>query len=133
MARDTDPAATHAIRLRVRYAECDPQGVAHHGVYAAWLEYARTELLKTQGVSYRDLETAGVFFVVARMSMRFRRPARYDDEVEVVVHAIRSAGVKVDHRYEVRRDGDLLATAETTLACVDRDGALRPVPPELLP
>jgi len=84
-------------------------------------------------VSYRDLEATGVFFVVARMSIRFRRPARYDDEVEVTAHVARSAGVKIDHTYEVRRGGELLATAETTLACVDGSGRVRPIPAELLP
>ena len=120
------------IRVRVRYQECDPMNVAHHSVYAVWLEIARTELLRERGVAYADLEKAGVFFVVARMSLRFRRPALYDDELDITAVAEHSAGVKLDHRYEVRRAGELLATAQTTLACVDRDGKLRPIPGELL-
>ena len=120
------------IRVRVRYRECDPMNVAHHSVYAVWLEMARTELLRERDVAYADMEKAGVFFVVARLSLRFRRPALYDDELDITVVAEPSAGVKLDHRYEVRRGGELLATAQTTLACVDHDGKLRPVPPELL-
>ena len=130
----SDPAAElqTTIRVRVRYQECDPMNVAHHSVYAVWLEMARTELLREQGVAYADLEKAGVFFVVARLSLRFRRPALYDDELDVTAVAEASAGVKLEHRYEVRRGGESLATATTTLACVDRDGKLRPVPSELL-
>lgn len=105
--------------------------VAHHAVYPVWLEVARTELLRQQGVRYRDLEAAGTYFVVARMSLRFRRPAHYDDELRVHVEALPTAGVKVDHKYELRRAGELLATAETTLVCVDGAGKPRPVPVSL--
>lgn len=121
------------VAIRVRYAECDPQGVAHHSVYPVWLEAARTELLREQGMAYADCEKAGVFFVVARMSLRYRRPARYDDDVLIDVQVLRSAGVKIEHAYRLHRDGETLATAETTLACVDAGGRLRPVPEGLLP
>ena len=118
--------------IRVRYCECDPMGVAHHSAYPVWLEIARTELLRSQGQAYRDLEAAGVFLVVAKLSLRYRRPARYDEELEVAVVSLPTAGVKLEHRYEVRRGGELLATAQTTLACVDGKGKLRSVPDAVL-
>ena len=133
MSESGNPALTITVPLRVRYPECDPMGVAHHATYPVWLEIARTELLRARGGAYRDLEAAGVYFVVARMGLKYRRPAHYDDELEVTVIQKPSAGVKLEHRYEVRRGGDLLATAETTLACVDGEGRMRPVPPNLLP
>lgn len=117
-----------SVEVRVRYVECDPMNVAHHGAYPTWLEIARTELLREQGVSYREMEAQHVYFVVARMSLRYRRPARYDDVLRVHVEALPGAGVKLEHRYEVRRDGELLTTAETTLVCVDDQGKPRPVP-----
>lgn len=129
-ANTVEPRAIQ-VDLRVRYAECDPMRVAHHAVYPVWLEQARTELLRQQGVRYRDLEETGVYFVVARMSFRFRRPAHYDDELRIRVEALPTAGVKVEHRYEVRREDVLLATAETTLVCVDGSGKPRPVPTTL--
>ncbi len=116
------------IELRVRYAECDLMNVAHHSVYPVWMEQARTELLRQRGISYRELEAKGVFFVVARMSLRYRRPAVYDDLLRVCVQAKPSAGVKVEHSYEVYRGDELLTTAETTLVCVDRNGKLQPIP-----
>lgn len=125
------PTST-TVAVRVRYVECDPMGVAHHSVYPVWLELARTELLREQGFVYRELEERGVLFVVARMSLRYRKPARYDDELLVHVASEASAGVKVEHTYEVKRGAELLATAETTLVCVDRDGKLQPVPAGLL-
>lgn len=120
------------VAVRVRYAECDPMNVAHHAVYPIWFELARTELLREQGGVYREMEEAGVFCVVARLNVRYRRPARYDDELAVRVTALPSAGVKIEHAYEIRRGAQLLTTAETTLVCVDGQGKLRPVPEALV-
>lgn len=138
-----NPATAGTVELRVRYCECDPMGVAHHASFAPWLEIARTELLRSCGVSYRQLESAGVFLVVAGLAISYRRPARYDDVLRIAVRVERARRVKIVHTYEVRlierADGidagaalaelvragdDLLATAQTTLACVD--GAGRP-------
>ncbi len=121
------------ITVRVRYAECDPMGVAHHSAYPVWMEIARTELLREQGFAYRELEERGILFVVARLNVRYRRPARYDDELTLHVESKPTAGVKVEHVYTIHRGNELVATAETTLVCVDRDGKLRPVPPDLAP
>ncbi len=121
------------IHVRVRYAECDPMNLAHHAAYPVWLEMARTEELRRRGCAYRDLEAAGMYFVVARLSLRYRRPARYDDELTIVCRVLPSAGVKIEHTYEVRRGGQLLSTAESTIVCVDREGKLRAVPEGLMP
>lgn len=121
------------VSVRVRYVECDPMNVAHHSAYPVWLEIARTDLLRRRGNAYRDLEAAGVMFVVARMSLRYHKPAKYDDEITIICNAQPSAGVKVEHTYEVRRDDELLATAQTTLVCVDREGKLKPIPENLFP
>ncbi|MFP4143693.1 MAG: acyl-CoA thioesterase [Phycisphaeraceae bacterium] len=127
----TSPPTATTIQTRVRYAECDPMNVAHHAVYPIWLEMARTELLRQQGMVYRELEARGILFVVVRMSLSYRRPALYDDVLDIHVEALPAKGVKVEHRYEVRRDGELLGTAETTLACVNREGRPQPLPEEL--
>ncbi len=121
------------VPIRVRYVECDPMNVAHHSVYPVWMEIGRTELLRAQGAVYRECEERGVFFVVARMSIRYRRPIKYDDQIEVHVVGLPCAGVKVEHRYEIRRDGELMATAETTLVCVTGEGRAVAVPEGLLP
>ena len=105
--------------------------VAHHSAYPIWMEIARTELLREQGVAYRDLEERGILFVVARMSLRYKRPARYDDCLCVQVQALAGSGVKIEHRYTIRRGDEVLATAETTLVCVTREGKVRAIPAEL--
>ena len=120
------------VEVRVRYAECDAQNVVHHSVYPVWMEIARTELLRAQGAAYRDLEAMGIFFVVARLSVRYRQPARYDDLLRVHVTLTEGGRAKIVHAYEIYRDAELLATAETTLVCVGRHGNLQKVPAELL-
>jgi len=128
--------------VRVRYCECDPMGVAHHAAFVPWLEMGRTELLRGCGVTYAELEQAGVFLVVAKLDARYRRPARYDDLLEIRTRVTQATRVKIVHAYEVRvleRSGedvgelrnhgeDLLVAATTTLACVDRDGRPQALP-----
>jgi acyl-CoA thioester hydrolase len=113
------------IPIHVRYVECDPMGVVHHSVYPVWLEIARTELLRASGISYAELERTGVFIVVVKLSLSYRRPARYDDQLQVTA---RLSAAKIEHEYEVKRGDELLCTASTVLACIDRDGRPQRVP-----
>ena len=121
------------VPLRVRYAECDPMRIAHHSAYTVWMEIGRTELLRAQGANYRDCEANGVYFAVARLNIRYKKPAHYDDEVELHVVGLPCAGVKVEHRYELKRGSELLMTAETTIVCGTAEGKAVPVPKGLLP
>lgn len=107
--------------------------IAHHASYPVWMEMGRTELLRAQGANYRDCEASGVFFAVARMNIRYKKPARYDDQLDLLVIGLPCAGVKVEHHYELRRGEELLMTAETTIVCVTGDGRAVPVPKGLLP
>lgn len=128
------PALEGAVRVRVRYCECDPMGVAHHAAYVPWLEMGRTELLRVSGVSYSEMERAGVYLVVARLEARYRAPARYDDELEIVTRVSGGGRARIDHEYEVwlwtPESGRtrLLCTASSTLACVDGSGHPRALP-----
>ena len=122
---------TTTIETRVRYPECDPMGYVHHSVYPVWFEMARTELLRETGPAYAELEREGVLIVVVDLKVKFKRPARYDDELEVTATLRRSGGARIEHDYEVRRDRERLVTGSTTLACVDTDGRVRPVPEAL--
>ena len=118
------------MNLRVRYVEVDQMGALHHSRFWVYFEMGRTELLRQSGVRYADLEKAGVFFVVAKCSARYIAPARYDDELTLVTRVTRMGAARIDHAYELKRttDGLLLATAETTLACVNRDGEIIAIP-----
>jgi acyl-CoA thioester hydrolase len=122
-------SAAGRVEIRVRYPECDPMGVAHHAAYPVWLEIGRTELLRHgAGLRYRDLEARGVFFAVAKLSIRYRRPARYDDLLTLSTWITGQGRAKIEHAYELYRSGELLATAETTLVCLDGQGRPQPLP-----
>jgi acyl-CoA thioester hydrolase len=116
------------IQIRVRYPECDPMGVAHHAAYPVWLEMGRTELLRQTGVSYRQLEAGGVYFAVVELSIRYRSPARYDESLTLTTRVAGTGRARIDHEYELSRDGLVLATARTTVACLDRQGRPQPIP-----
>ena len=127
-----DPQNT--IFLRVRYVECDPMGYLHHSNYLPYFEMGRTELLRQMGVTYRDLEDRGFIFVVARITVNFKRPIRYDDELELVTRIQRQTRARIDHAYELynRQSRLLLTTAESTIACVNRKGEPTAIPEDLV-
>jgi acyl-CoA thioester hydrolase len=119
---------TGEIQIRVRYAETDRMGLLHHANYLVYFEQARTELLRGLGASYKDLEDQGYLLVLTRVEVRYKKPARYDDLLTVRTTVERATAVRIDHRYEVLCDGQLLAEGATTLACVDRAGRPQALP-----
>jgi len=122
---------TGEIAIRVRYAETDRMGLLHHANYLVYFEQARIELLRQQGISYKDLEDQGFLLVLTKVEVQYRKPARYDDVLTVRTTIARATMVRIDHRYEVFRDGELVAEGATTLACIDREGRLQAMPPLL--
>ena len=100
----------------------------HHANYLVYFEQGRTELLRSQGYSYRDLEDGGFLLVLTRVQVRYKRPALYDDLLTLRTTVVRTTLVKIEHRYELLRDGLVLAEGETTLGCVDRAGRVQPLP-----
>jgi acyl-CoA thioester hydrolase len=119
------------IAIRVRYAETDRMGLLHHANYLVYFEQGRIELLRSQGLAYKDLEDQGFLLVLTRVQVRYRSPARYDDLLTLRTIVARTTLVKIEHRYEVLRDGLLLAEGESTLGCIDRDGKVQPLPEAL--
>src|SRR5271155_5164701 len=119
---------SHEIQIRVRYAETDRMGLLHHANYFVYFEMARTELLRQRGISYREIEDAGHYLVIIDLACKYKRPAQYDDLLTVRTTVERVTHVKIIHRYEVMRDGILLAEGHSTLACVDRQGKPQALP-----
>lgn len=119
-----------SVPITVRYAETDMMGIVYHGSYLPWLEIGRTTLLKEHGLSYRALEADGYRLPVLEVSVKYLRPAFYDDELTVVAALADRPLLRIELTYEVRRGDELLATARTAHAFIDREG--RPVrPPEI--
>ena len=118
------------VEIRVRYEETDPMGYLHHSNYFTYFEIGRTELLRQQGLSYRDIELRGQFIVVAKIQCKFSRPARYDDLLTLRTRLTRVTRARIEHHYELFCGDILLAESDSTLACVDRKGQIQPVPEE---
>ena len=116
------------ITIRVRYAETDRMGLLHHANYLVYFEQGRTELLRDQGLTYRELEDRGFLLVLTKIEVKYRWPARYDDLLTLRTIVTRTTSVRIDHRYEVYCEGRLLAEGSSTLACVDRDGRPQALP-----
>lgn len=119
---------TGEITIRVRYAETDRMGLLHHANYLVYFEEGRTALLRAQGLSYRDMEDQGFLLVLTRVQVRYRRAIRYDDVVTLRTTVARTTSVKIEHSYQLWRDGELLAEGETTLGCIDREGRPQRLP-----
>ncbi len=125
---------SHTITVVPRYAETDKGGVVHHSVYPVWFEMGRTELLRANGLAYKDLEEAGVLFVVARLSIKYRRPALYDENLKLETTCSRVTASRVEHTYKLMRsDGLILAEGGSTLACVNSEGKIRRIPEFMYP
>lgn len=119
--------------IRVRYAETDQMGIAHHGEYFAWFEVGRTDLLRETGCSYREVEEKGLRLPVIETHVRYLKPARYDDVLEIHTEVKELTGARVVFSYEVRR-GDTegpLATGRTEHAAVDGRGRACRLPEEI--
>lgn len=110
---------------RVRYREADPMGFVYHVHCLDWFEAARTEALRTSGLSYRELEEGGIFMPVVDLAVRYHRPVFYDD---VVVIEVSWSDEPPDSRmrfdYAVRRKDEpaVLISGHVTLCFISRDG-----------
>jgi acyl-CoA thioester hydrolase len=101
----------HSARVRVRYAETDQMGVVYHSNYIVWMEVGRVEYCRAEGLSYRDLEDAGLRLAVIEINCRYVAPARYDDEVDIDTAVAKASARGVHFEYKMRNSmsGQLLA------------------------
>lgn len=107
----------HQISFRVRYGETDQMGVVYHGNYPEYLEMGRVEWLRSLGISYKEMEENGCMLPVISLSLKYKKPAVYDDRITVVTRLKNIPTVRIQFEYEiVSENGELLATAETELA-----------------
>ena len=110
------------VKLRVRYAETDQMGFVYYGIYPQYYEVGRVELLRSVGISYKEIEAMGFALPVVNLNISYKRPAFYDDEltIKTIIKEVPSA--KIIFHYETFNEhGDLLNTGEVILAFVDKD------------
>lgn len=122
----------HETQIRVRYQDADPMGFLHHANYFAYFEIGRTELLRASGGNYRRMEEDGTYAVVVKAQCTYHKPARYDDMLIVRTRITRVTPAKIEHEYQVFREGEQLATGHVVLALVNREGVVQRVPEWML-
>lgn len=114
---------THLTDITVRYSETDAMGVVHHAVYPVWFEIARTDYIKSIGVSYAEMEKGGVMLPVTSISVKYHLPAKYDDELAVGSRITRLTPARVEFAYTVTRKatGELLTEGTSCHAFVSAE------------
>jgi acyl-CoA thioester hydrolase len=119
--------------LRVIYGDTDQMGVVYYANYLRFMEAGRNEFIRAHGLRYRDFEERfALRLPVAEAKVSYRAPARYDDLVAIETSLAELKRASVRFEYRILREGDLLAAGETVHACVDLDGRVRRLPPELV-
>lgn len=111
---------SHTTILRVRYAETDRMGFVYYGNYATFYEVARVETLRTCGITYKELEDAGILLPVVDFHVRYFAPAHYDDQIQITTAIMAMPLARLRFQYQTHRDGTLLNESETELVFVNQ-------------
>lgn len=123
----------HSIsNIRVRYAETDRMDVVYHSNYLIWFETARIAMLDQIGIPYREIEARGLFLPVLTVSAEYKRPARFDDRLEIHLFMKKKPRARMHFEYEVRHEGELLATGRTSHGFMDKTGKGQRPPEDLI-
>jgi len=121
------------LNLRVRYAETDQMGVVYHGNYAQYFEMGRVEWLRNKGISYKSMEEKGIMLPVVSLTMNYKRPARYDDELTVRTIFKNQESVKIEFDYEIyNQSNELLTIGSSVLVFVDIKTGRPTLPPDYI-
>ena len=108
--------------LRVRYAETDQMGVVHHSNYAKYIELARVDWLDQLGISYKNMEQNKIILPVVSLTIKYIKPAYFDDRLTVYTFLKQKPTVKMIFDYEIyNQNNELITIASTTLAFVNSD------------
>lgn len=110
----------HSYEVRVRFAETDAQGIAHHAAYVVWLEVARVAYLADHAGGYRSIQEQGIEALTTAVQLDYHLPAYFDDTLRVWLRCTDIRGARFRFEYRLERDGELVATGQTSHATVDR-------------
>lgn len=119
---------TSKTQLLVRFCETDLMGIVHHANYLTYFEAARVDFIHRRGVSYDLWVREGVHLPVVETSLRYRKPARFDEIIVVESTVVEISRVTVKFEYRIVRDADLLVEGWTLLACVGNNMAPKRIP-----
>lgn len=120
----------HSTKIRVRYGETDQMGYMYYGNYAAFYEVARTEMLRSLGMTYKSMEEDGVMMPVLELKTKYIKPALYDELVTIKVIIKEKPAVRIIFHYEMFNEKqELITLGETTLVFVDMRNKKPCLPP----
>jgi acyl-CoA thioester hydrolase len=124
---------THRTETRVTYAETDAMGIVYYGNYLRWFEVGRTELMRSLGIAYKEMEEQGTFLPVSEVFCKYHASAKYDDVliIETSVDSLKRASIQFAYRILRKSDGTQLVTGSTLHAFVDQEGRIVKVPATL--
>ena len=112
------------INHRVRYSDTDRMDMVYHGSYVPMLEAARVDTLREIGWVYSEMETKGVLLPVIDLRVQYKMPARYDQILRIETHVVRPPTAKLEFRFHVYHEQDLLVEANVVLAFVNANSGL---------
>jgi|26BtaG_2_1085354.scaffolds.fasta_scaffold05619_3 acyl-CoA thioester hydrolase len=116
----SNPLYYHEIELRVRYAETDQMGIVYYGNYAQYFEVGRVEWLRKFGISYKSMEEEGLMLPVVSLSVKYKKPARYDDLIKVKTQLVKMPSASIEFDYEItNQSGEILTKGNTELVFMD--------------
>ena len=119
-------------QIRIRYQECDMQGVVYFARYPEYYDISLTELFRVAFGSYQAMVDGGVDMVVAEQSLRYRSSARFDDVVDVAIEVTHLGETSMQSRYRITRDDELIVEGELRHVFIDvATKAKRPMPDEI--
>ena len=122
---------TRSTDIRVRYQETDNMGVVYYANYLVWFEVARTEYLRSAGVSYRHLEEKGMYLMVAGASCQYKAPARYDDIIRIQTWIPKMKNSSLDFAHKLYIGDKLIATGESVHVFTNKKGRPVRIPKEI--
>ena len=110
-----------STEVRVRFAETDAQGIAHHASFVVYLEVARVAYLAAHADGYQAIRDRGVEALTTEVSVRYHRAAYFDERLTVWARCTDVRGARFRYEYRIEREGELVAEAHTSHATVDRE------------
>lgn len=116
------------IKLRVLYADTDQMGVVYHATYLRWFEAGRAAHMRRRGISYFEVEKAGIILPVVEANLVYLKPARYDDIITVKSWLSIRGRVQLKFEYEIYCNDKLLVTGFTRHAAVNKEGRPTRIP-----
>ena len=121
------------VHIRVRYAETDQMGYCYYGNYAQYFEVARVEMLRSLGVSYKDMENQGILLPVTDYSIKYLKPAYYDENLTIKTQIRILPKIRIAFDYETYNEsGELLNEARTELVFLNKENMRPTRAPQIL-